>query len=265
MKCSALSVIIGTGGVLLWFSALAPAARGQVLVPGTGQRVAGVGDDFEDPHWEYIQNLPKSTADLDGQQHQPTGESKNGRWYEGIKRGHPDVVRRVPTPAGGLPGSRGSMLLRSLYTGIPGRPSYRMQQDDLIADVNYKLGGAIPVSRGPSVVTRVYFALSSNGKNSPVPPSLLHATEAYTMKRSGGRFSRASRQLETYWLGMFVDFQSKADGRHDKDSAVIRIRANESGEDFPALTINETGWWTLGMSFSPDGQVHYFADPASTI
>ena len=25
--------------------------------------------------------------------------------------------------------------------------------------------------------------------------------------------------------------------------------------------MNRTGWWTLGMSFTPDGQVHYFARP----
>ena len=32
---------------------------------------------------------------------------RNGRWYEGMKRGQPDVIKRVPTPAGGLPGSTG--------------------------------------------------------------------------------------------------------------------------------------------------------------
>ena len=25
--------------------------------------------------------------------------------------------------------------------------------------------------------------------------------------------------------------------------------------------IEQLGWWTLGMSFSPDGVVHYFASP----
>ncbi len=39
---------------------------------------------------------------------------------EGMKRGQPDLIKRVPTPPGGLPGSQGSLLLRSLSTGIPG-------------------------------------------------------------------------------------------------------------------------------------------------
>ncbi len=28
----------------------------------------------------------------------PMGYSANGRWFEGMKRGHPDVVKRVATP-----------------------------------------------------------------------------------------------------------------------------------------------------------------------
>ena len=69
----------------------------------------GVSDDFEDPNWAYIPQDPKSTEDIDENQRGPMGRSTNGRWYEGIKRGHPDIVRRVPTPAGGLPGSTGSI------------------------------------------------------------------------------------------------------------------------------------------------------------
>lgn len=78
------------------------------LVPGTGQKLPQVGDDFEDPQWGFVQNLPKSSEEQDEQKRLPTGKSTNGRWYEGIKRGHPDFMRQVPTPEGGLPGSQGA-------------------------------------------------------------------------------------------------------------------------------------------------------------
>jgi hypothetical protein len=37
------------------------------------------------------------------------------------------------------------------------------------------------------------------------------------------------------------------------------MRANSNGQDVAGPKITETGWWTLGMSFTPDGQVHYYA------
>ncbi|MFV2068673.1 MAG: hypothetical protein ACC645_17010, partial [Pirellulales bacterium] len=43
--------------------------------------------------------------------------------------------------------------------------------------------------------------------------------------------------------------------------AQLVIRAARTGRDISGPTITETGWWTLGMSLSPDGQVHYYASP----
>ena len=128
----------------------------QELVPGQGTQLKVVGDTFEDVSWEYVYNLPKSTRNLDNDVRVPTGIAGNNRWYEGVKRGQPDIIRRVPTPAGGLPGSYGALLLQSGQTGIPGKPSYEMQQDDFIADVHERVDGWIPVSRGPSAVVRVF-------------------------------------------------------------------------------------------------------------
>ena len=126
------------------------------FVPGTGSEVIGVADDFEDPDWSYVKRDPKSTEDIDENQRGPMGRSTNGRWYEGIKRGHPDVVERVVTPSGGLSGSRGALLLKSKFTGLPGRPSGKMHQDDFVANVQYRLKRTIKVSEAPSVTTRVF-------------------------------------------------------------------------------------------------------------
>ena len=67
--------------------------RAEPVVPGTGSKPPQVGDDFEDESWEYIYNLPKSSRNIGGQERQPSGEAKNGRWYEGMLRGQPDRRR----------------------------------------------------------------------------------------------------------------------------------------------------------------------------
>jgi hypothetical protein len=119
-------------------------------------RFQQVGDDFEDPKWNYFLNEPKSSSENDKQERLPAGRSANGRWGEGLMRGQPDVIKRVATPPGGMSGSEGAMLIVSRYTGVPGSTSGQTRQDDLIALVDQRLGGAIPVSRSPSVVVRVY-------------------------------------------------------------------------------------------------------------
>jgi hypothetical protein len=231
-------------------------AQGQV-VPGTGRELEKVGDDFEDEKWQFIHNWPKSTKDLDEQVRHPTGKSTNGRWYEGMKRGQPDYIRRVPTPEGGLPGSEASLVLRSLYTGYPRMATYRTQQDDFIANVMYRLGGPVHASRSPSAVVRVY-----------LPPF-----EKWE-KRSGATFAfrlaidpthpRPKKNWDdpdTYWPGLLIDFQSTADGRTKKDTAYFRMRANNQGRDYRGPEITQTGWWTLGMSVTGDGRIHYYARP----
>jgi hypothetical protein len=239
---------------------LANTVSAEPVVPGTGRRIVEVGDDFEDPGWHYVFHPPKSSRYLDGAERHPLGESSNGRWYEGIQRGHPDIVRRIATPGNGLPGSRGALLLQSLETGVPGRPRFQMGQDDLIADVHYRLGGSIPVALAPSVLVRVF-----------LPPV------AQWEKRSGPHFGfrvaletprstpavappNSPAPPETYWPGMFIEFQSRADNhQRDHDYAFFRLRADRSGRDVPGGQITTTGWWTLGISLTPDGAVHYYA------
>jgi hypothetical protein len=249
-------------GVLL-FGVLgcAPAwLHAQVIVPGTGQRVTKVGDDFENEKWSYVFNLPKSSDENDKQQRLPAGRSANGRWYEGVMRGQPDVIRLVPTPDGGIPGSQGSLYLQSKQTGVPGYYSQTMQQDDLIVDVASRLGFSIPVSWSPNVVVRVFMPPFEQWERRTGPSfGFRAACQTHRMKQTG-RFGGSSLKAETYWPGMFVQFQ-KGDGHSIPDSASLSVRAGPRGMDFFGPKITETGWWTLGMSFSPDGQVHYFAHP----
>lgn len=235
------------------------------LVPGTGQKVPQVGDDFEAEPWDFVQNLPKSSEEQDKQQRLPTGKSTNGRWYEGIKRGHPDVMKRVPTPEGGLSGSQGSLMMRTLRSGIPGTRSNTMQQDDLVVNCQYRLRGTIPVSQSPSCVVRVYmppFDQWEDRSGSTFGFRIATQTHAWKVPEESKRFflTRNTPKFieEVYWPGIFVQFRSKTDGRNKEDSAYFTIRGDQRGADFKGPDITETGWWTLGMSCTPDGQVHYY-------
>ncbi len=239
----------------------------RAVVPGTGSEIIGVADDFEDPNWGYTPRDPKSTEDIDENQRGPMGRSLNGRWYEGIKRGHPDIVKRVETPAGGLPGSTGALLLKSKFTGLPGRPSGKMHQDDFVANVQYRLKRRLDVSEVPSVTTRVFLPPVDEWENRSGPHfgfRLALETTAMVDKESGvGIFKRTTREMgnEVYWPGMFIEFENKGQTRREHDYAYLRIRSNRRGGDFKGPQITTTGWWTLGMSVTPDGMVHYYASP----
>ena len=236
------------------------------VVPGRGQKVKEVGDDFEDPEWSYIDNAPKASSNIDHDDRLPAGISKNQRIYESTYRGQPDVVKKVATPPGGLPGSHFALSLRSVQTGIPGRPSRKMQQDDLLVNVTSLLGAPVHVSKSPSVVVRVF-----------LPPfeqweQRVGATFGFRAELEGGSvqpvthkgfFStsrRMKRKEEAYWPGFFIQYNGK-DGPNKEPSAVLLVRAGVQGEDIVGPRITQTGWWTLGMSFTPDGTTHFYASP----
>jgi hypothetical protein len=261
-RMAAAAMVLVFGGIN------SPQASAQrAVIPGTGSEIVGVADDFEDPKWAYAPRDPKSTEDIDENQRGPMGRSNNGRWYEGIKRGHPDVVQRVVTPGGGLPGSGGALLMRSKFTGIPGRPSGKMHQDDFVANVQYRLKRTIDVSEVPSVTTRVFLPPVDEWEDRSGPHfgfRLALETTAMVDKEVGiGMFKRTKREMgnEVYWPGMFVEFENKRQTRKEDDYAYLRIRSNRRGGDFRGPQITTTGWWTMGMSVTPDGMVHYYASP----
>lgn len=237
-------------------------AQSGAFVPGTGSELTQVGDDFEDPNWRYTPNNPKSTEDINERQNTPIGSSANGRWYEGIKRGHPDIVQRVETPPGGLPGSTGALLLQSLHTGIPNRPSYTMHQEDFIGNVQNRVG-KISAAQQPSVTTRVFLPPIDQWEKRSGPHFAfrlaLETTKVETKQRF--LFSSTEEENEVYWPGLFILLESKHQTGKEHDYAYFRIRSNQSGGDIKGPAITTTGWWTLGMSVSANGAVHYYGKP----
>lgn len=222
------------------------------LVPGTGEFVSIIGDTFEDPRWGYIKNGAKASHEDDEQQRPPGGKSRNGRWYESALRGQPDVIKRVPTPPDGLAGSQGSMLLATKYSGIPGKLAGKQMQDDLLMGVQSRLGRPVPVSWSPSCTVRVYLPPFDKWEN---------RTGASFGIRADVRGPNREGEMGPYWPGFFVLFRSETSRKFDEDFAQISFRAQPTGRDRGGPKIYEHGWWTFGMSFTPDGQVHYYAHP----
>ena len=234
-----------------------------VLVPGTGVLIKNGGDDFEDETWKWYHRHPKSSEEQDKRMRSPLGKSSNGLWFEGPKRGTPDVVKRVELPAPGLEGSSHGMLIATLRAGIPGKLTYRMMQDDLIFNMSRAAGQGMSRADSPSVVTRVYLPPFSQWERRSGASfgfrcgCTTHATITGEDHPDRGEFG-----VEEYWPGMFIVF-APGDGKEQEDSAFLRIRGDRRGRGMrgPTITADNLGWWTLGMSFSPDGMVHYFASP----
>lgn len=244
--------IVGLLGLLVLHLPAALHAAG--IVPGTGYVLTAVGDQFEDPEWEYQFNLPKGSGDVDKQLRRPFGFSKNGRFYEGTDRGQPDFVKRVPTPPGGIPGSTGALLIASHFTGIPDRATGERAQDDLFLAVDSRLGRYVPVSQRPNFVVRVFLPELSEWEQRTGSSFGVRAT------CRGETNDKKKEPTEPYWPGMFFNYYSGT-RRNPEPEVWLAVRARESGQDYKKIKVNQLGWWTLGMSFTPDGRVHYYAKP----
>jgi len=229
------------------------------IVPGTGRRLDRIFDNFEDEEWEYKYNLPKSSHEQDGRMRGPLAYSANGMWAESGKRGTPDYVARVETPPGGLPGSKGALMIRTLNSGIPERIGGEPQQDDLIYRMANK-AGSLSASAGPNVVVRLWIPPFDEFEKRTSSHFGIRLALSTTVKEKKGRwiFKRTVSKRESYWPGMFVQYFG-ADRGHSEPKVNFVIRGADNGGDFPGPQITRSGWWTVGMSVTPDGRVHYYA------
>ena len=243
------------------------------VVPGTGQWIEYVGDDFETGNWSFIHNHPKSSRENDEQLRGPTGRSTNGRWFEGPERGQPDHMKVVATPEGGIPGSERALLVRTLKSGVPGYINRKVEQDDLVVDIARRVNGTIPVSEVPNFVVRVYLPPWEQWEPRSGPhfgirgTTRTHVTKAREQSyTTGNRFRRQKRtrmvtstEIEPYWPGMWIHFRNGKDRNNSESSAFLKVRGNKLGHDFKVMEMPEYGWYTFGMSFTGDGQVHFYA------
>ncbi|MCA9055756.1 MAG: hypothetical protein KDA75_18080, partial [Planctomycetaceae bacterium] len=73
------------------------------------------------------------------------------------------------------------------------------------------------------------------------------------------RRQRVVTVIEPYYPGFFFQFNPKED--NGKDSVTVLIRANHNGQDIAGPQITQPGWYTFGISITPDAQVHYYMRP----
>jgi hypothetical protein len=226
-----------------------------IPVPGTGLKIDRIGDDFEDPDWQYLPNNPKSSDENDERQRLPAGGSKNNRWFEPVMRGQPDLVKRIDTPKGGVEGSTGALYLASIQPGIPGSPRGKVEQDDFCANCMEVMGGLMPMAWQPNVVTRVYVPPVSQWENR------VGATFGYRLGLRASHNKAKTNRKEEYWPGLFFRMEQKQVEGQMVRHLRVQIRADQSGRDVPGPEITEPGWYTLGMSCTANGAVHYFFRP----
>lgn len=240
----ALSAVVGA------MCLMTSPAFGQRVVPGSGELVTNCGDDFEGNSWKYFPNFPKSSRNIDEEERAPLGQSANRRWLEGPHRGTPDVLRRVATPDRGLRGSEYSLLMQTRRPGIPGKATNEPQQDDLMVKVKRRVGHPIPAEWSPSCVVRVYVPPFDEWENR-TGASFGFRTDCWGRRPN-------SDELEQFWPGLFFNFRSETSRNVATDSAYMALRSDVQGRDRRGPDL-EPGWWTLGLSVSPDGMCHFYA------
>ena len=251
-------------------------ADAQAVIPGTGSLIDFVGDTFENEgeSWEYYKNSPKASRENDEQLRFPRGYSANLRWFEGPERGQPDFMKVVAAPEGALPGSHFALLARTLNSGIPGYSNNKVEQDDLIVDVVSRVG-MIPVHEQPNAVCRVYLPPPHQWEDRTGPHfgfrttvnTHVWKTEELSAQNFGRRRFRRPpkpqtyRAVEQYWPGIWIHFRSETDANVETDSAFLTVRGNNLGHDFivKEIPVEDFGWWTFGMSYTGDGQAHFYA------
>lgn len=237
-------------------------AQAQV-VPGTGNLLNY--DDMEDVKWGYTHNFPKSSKEEDENIRFPLGASYNRMWSESPKRGAPDVVKRVETPAGGLAGSTGSLYLRTRDCGIPGRPGNKQAQDDFILSAR-----PVAVGYSPNFVVRVFLPEFKDweqrqGVSFGIRAGLQGMMTSQKPASIGRRLFGSSRmqtvtEMEPYYPGFFIAFNPvSANPAYKEDHAQVLLRSDGNGHEVAGPKITQTGWWTFGMSVTSDSRCHYYA------
>jgi hypothetical protein len=115
----------------------------------------------------------------------------------------------------------------------------------------------MPIAWTPNVITRVYLPAFSQWEKRTGNSFAFRAGLRATHKKEKDGVT----DYEEYWPGMFVWFNYNRHRQGGVDSAKLLLRANHSGNDVNGPALQENSWYTLGMSFTPDGRVHYFMRP----
>jgi hypothetical protein len=120
----------------------------------------------------------------------------------------------------------------------------------------------------PSATIRVFLPPVDQWENRTGPQfgfRISTSTIATKSESTGGFFggSRTVTENEPYWPGLWIHFRSKGSKGAKEDGAFLTYRGDTRGRDIRCkdIPVEQFGWWTMGLSVTPDGQVHYYAKP----
>lgn len=174
------------------------------------------------------------------------------------------MLEVIPTPEGGLPASEHALLIRTLHSGVPGRGSRQLEQDDIIVDCSSRLGTAIRPSELPNCVVRVYLPPPYQWEDRSGPHfGIRMGLSTQTREEQRGLFGLRGNEVtrEPYWPGFWIHFRSETSRNAEQESAFLKVRADRRGRDFHVMELEKFGWWTFGMSITADGAIHDYASP----
>ena len=202
------------------------------LVPGTGQQIMEVFDDFEDPRiGRYTLNLPKSSSNIDKTERHPSGFSANRLYLESMYRGTPDYVRRIETPAGSdCPEAKAPWSMQTLQSGIPGQSVAHIsaRRPDR-GGSTVKLGYMMPVGMVASLLrARVFVPPFDKWERRHGSHFGFRAdcTTTITKTTSMGRIFKSvgsHKALEQYWPGFFIQLNSEESQTRDSPKTTHRF------------------------------------------
>ncbi len=211
-------------------------------LPGAGQRVTIMSDDFEDPSW---------TFNRDGNF---GGISSNGKWFGAgppSDRGTPEVIEHLPTPAGGPAGSSYALRLRSTDNDGDGTSN---QEDFHFQYASQLFGRPFARSDLPSFTTYV---------NIPALDTLVP-----NVKNLGFRVQAHDDELNNgigglYYPSIWIGHTAIPDSFGPPGARLLARLGDGISSDETVGRIDQAGWWSLGLSFGSDGVGHYFASPGT--
>jgi hypothetical protein len=220
---------------------------GEIPLPGFGQRLEAISDDFEDDNWSF------DFAAAGGR-----GRSANGLWT-GSKRGVPEMLRRVIPSPGGLEKSDHALLVQSRDNGDDANP---MQEDLRTPRYGGRLEKYPSRADRPSLIGRIYL------------PSI--ETVQVNWARIGLRLDARSSD-NFFYPSLWVTMIAQPGEEQGGDTAQPPWARSMAGEvplepgyrlavrlgDGPARDhdlgpLDGPGWYTLGIAFDARGVGHYF-------
>jgi hypothetical protein len=223
----------------------------EILIPGSGTPIEVCDFERSSEHAEDVYDY---------------GAGRTGTGYGlcGSLRGVPENIVASPPQPGALPGSR-----RALYFEREDRARSRFYEENPEA-VGTQVYGVPDEENQDDFLLRAGRFVASDGLSITVRYFVDLNRDAYCSfaLRSTGWFTDG-REHQRIYPAVWLYSADDGTGAFRDLRAFLRVADFSTGDrgfykrDLLLDLPDKEGWWTLGLAFSHDGDVHYFASPGS--